>query len=107
MNRRGQQAFPPHGTIQGYRAHLRWGPPPCDECREANRLRTAARRSELVECVECGEVKPRAWHNRCDWCAKLYVRNRRKKKKVKRVPVAINGDQVPQAPGPLPDPGAA
>lgn len=43
------------GTVAGYSQHSKRGEVPCDECREANRVRCRERR----QAVASGEVKPR------------------------------------------------
>lgn len=108
---RGRRAHPEHGTIAAYRMHLKYGPPPCDDCKQANRAKSAQRRAEMIVCPDCGQLKKMAPTYRCDWCYKLYRDAHPRRKKAPRVKPAMEvpggGTAVsPQAPA-LHDPESA
>lgn len=108
---KGRRSFPPCGTEQGYRMHCRYGPPPCDACKEANRLRVARRRAQLNVCVECGRLMPPASFYRCDWCYKKMLKAKPKKQRKPRVTPSMEAPDrgtavLPQEPA-VQDPGSA
>jgi len=104
---KGQRSFPPCGTIAAYRMHLRYGPPPCEECRKANRAKSVERRAQMCVCSDCGRLMQLAATYRCDWCYKKLRRSRPKRKKAPRVePMvgpAVGGEVLDEAPA-VPDP---
>jgi len=107
VGHKGQQKFPPCGTTEGYRMHLKYGPPPCEKCREANRARSAARRAQMVVCPDCGRYMKMAATYRCDWCYKKLLKARPKRKKAPRVQPMVGpavGDEVLDEAPAVPDP---
>jgi len=91
MSRKGQKTFPPCGTSAGYRAHIKYGPPPCDECRKANATKTAERRAQMIDCPDCGRRMALYCTYRCCTCYKRYLKARPKRRKVKRAPLIVEG----------------
>lgn len=57
-----------HGTVGGFNTHYKRGIPPCQACRAARNAATAAYRSVLIVCADCGRQRRREAKGMCSSC---------------------------------------